>query len=510
MHLAHEATMAVLTDALLALAAPAPDAAARLRRRLAEASPTALAAATQARTLVGDVGPCLTEPFESPFSLINRGPATPPLHLLPQPLTMRPDYPIAGTVDADTLRPKAQRLQADLRSDLERAHADPNALLFLLEQYGWAVSAGAPGLSFADVARLTAAVAGALTHGPDQLLLISADLSGVQSFIYTISAKGALRTLRARSFYLELITEEVARRLLERIGLTRANLIYAGGGHLFMLAPDLPAVHAAVAAVQAELNAWLLKSMDGKVALALGAAPCPFAQVAVGAEGAPEIWRQATAQVSQVKAARFRASAAGSEFWEARELGAATCDICHCQSDDPRTIEVDTGAEPIEACPLCWQLHRLGGRLPKARYVAVTPSGAGAHVVIDGTGFHVCETTADVQALAEKQTVLAINALSVAELAVGPGAYPLWLGSYTYRSEDSRTQATFEDLAKAAVGKDLIGVLRMDVDRLGQLFSGGLPQGYRDFARTAGLSGALTRFFKLHINSICEGERVMG
>ena len=33
----------------------------------------------------------------------------------------------------------------------------------------------------------------------------TADISGIQSFIYDISSKAALKGLRARSFYLELI-----------------------------------------------------------------------------------------------------------------------------------------------------------------------------------------------------------------------------------------------------------------------------------------------------------------
>ena len=40
-------------------------------------------------------------------------------------------------------------------------------------------------------------------------LLYSLDLSGIQDFIYTITSDGALKALRARSFYLELLTEHL-------------------------------------------------------------------------------------------------------------------------------------------------------------------------------------------------------------------------------------------------------------------------------------------------------------
>ena len=63
-------------------------------------------------------------------------------------------------------------------------------------------------------------------------LLCSMDISGIQSFIYTISSKNALKTLRARSFYLEIMMEHIIDLLLDRLQLSRANLLYSGGGKL--------------------------------------------------------------------------------------------------------------------------------------------------------------------------------------------------------------------------------------------------------------------------------------
>ena len=59
------------------------------------------------------------------------------------------------------------------------------------------------------------------------------DISGIQSFIYTIGEKGALKGLRARSFYLEIMMEHIVDELLEKLSLSRANLIYTGGGHCY-------------------------------------------------------------------------------------------------------------------------------------------------------------------------------------------------------------------------------------------------------------------------------------
>ena len=46
-------------------------------------------------------------------------------------------------------------------------------------------------------------------------LLYSMDISGIQKFIYTIADKGALKGLRARSFYLEIMMEHLVDELFD-------------------------------------------------------------------------------------------------------------------------------------------------------------------------------------------------------------------------------------------------------------------------------------------------------
>ena len=60
--------------------------------------------------------------------------------------------------------------------------------------------------------------------------LYTADLSGIQKFIYTVATRGAQRALRSRSFFLELFMENYIDLVLDACGLSRANLLYSGGG----------------------------------------------------------------------------------------------------------------------------------------------------------------------------------------------------------------------------------------------------------------------------------------
>ena len=60
-------------------------------------------------------------------------------------------------------------------------------------------------------------------------LMFSMDTSGVQDFIYSVQSEGALKSLRSKSFYLEIMLEHIIDQFLGEIGVSRANLIYSGG-----------------------------------------------------------------------------------------------------------------------------------------------------------------------------------------------------------------------------------------------------------------------------------------
>ena len=94
------------------------------------------------------------------------------------------------------------------------------------------------------------------SYDKEMFLLYSMDISGIQSFIYSISDKGALKGLRARSFYLEIMMEHVIDELLERLSLSRANLIYTGGGHCYILLPNTDEVLQILENMKKEVNQW--------------------------------------------------------------------------------------------------------------------------------------------------------------------------------------------------------------------------------------------------------------
>ncbi|CAB3289519.1 CRISPR system single-strand-specific deoxyribonuclease Cas10/Csm1 (subtype III-A) [Methanocaldococcus lauensis] len=65
--------------------------------------------------------------------------------------------------------------------------------------------------------------------------LIHGDISGIQNFIFTISSKYAIKSLKGRSFYLDFLTEYLAKYICKELNLPIANILYYGGGHFYIL-----------------------------------------------------------------------------------------------------------------------------------------------------------------------------------------------------------------------------------------------------------------------------------
>lgn len=69
-------------------------------------------------------------------------------------------------------------------------------------------------------------------------LLIAGDLSGIQTYIYEIISKNAAKSLKGRSFYLQLLVDSVINSLLFKLELFQCQIIVDSGGGFNLLAPN--------------------------------------------------------------------------------------------------------------------------------------------------------------------------------------------------------------------------------------------------------------------------------
>ncbi len=428
----------------------------------------------------------------------------------------------------------AQQAQDDAEAYIE-------SLYHLLYRYAWCVPSAfyrsTPDISLFDHSRVTAAVAACLVEQSEDTIgmllsgrqtddtlplayLLEGDISGVQKFIYTLTSKGVAKGLRGRSFYLQLLTEAIARYVLREMALPVTNLIYAGGGHFYLLIP--PGERERIPFIQQALDQYMLAHHDGALYVALGYAELRAADFQ--ADAFSSRWREAGQSVGQAKRRRF---ADFPELFEPRGHGGneeGECQVCHAERSD---IGVD--ADGVRKCALCVSLEELGRALGRADYLVLShiPPRSDAKrgdwrealsmlgidvALLDEHGKWCLEPTT--RTGIEHATVLGLRTSPDTDLVQNQSeklGCPVAAGlrfTANVTPRKGRDVAKFEDMQEASRGLKRLGVLRMDVDNLGHLFSQGFrrPNGksLSTLARVASLSSMMALFFEGWVGKLCQ------
>jgi CRISPR-associated protein Csm1 len=386
-------------------------------------------------------------------------------------------------------------------------------LTLILEKFTSHLSFGKEDIALIDFTRATAAVAVALVDNPEatHLSLVAGDLSGIQNFIYTISSDGALKSLRARSFYLELVTEEIVQQLLAKLKLPRTNVIYAGGGNLYLLAAATDQTKEAVKQVREEFNQWFLDEFQGEIFLALDCLPFPVKHVA-HKELAVHWSDISTKNLARQKSCKFADPIEQLTQLLQRRDSHEPCRVCH--RDDVETLKPLNPNEPdsVLACGTCRQMFQLGGQLFKVEAI-VRSRTASVPSARQTLSFQLPTATiyyhlfaAWKQIVPDSDTVLLVNDWTIDHYSFRHfrSTVPLLLGNYAQESiEEPNSTMPAGEMVKVAQGINRVGYLRMDVDNLGQIFARGLGEN-QTLPRLAGLSRLMSYFFKVYLNSLAK------
>ncbi|MFB2934973.1 type III-A CRISPR-associated protein Cas10/Csm1 [Aerosakkonemataceae cyanobacterium BLCC-F154] len=425
------------------------------------------------------------------------------------------------TAELENLKLEIQKNIAHLIQTDPNWFKNLSLLTVILEKYGSCLSFGESDIALIDLARSTAAVAAALAENPedDQITLIAGDLSGIQKFIYTISSDGALKSLRARSFYLELVAEEIVQQLLEKLHLPRTSVIYAGGGNLYLLAPAV-GINDKITEIKNRFNKWLLDKFKGQIFLAL-ANHCFPAEDVSSEKFAKIHWQKAISLVNQQKTRKFDNQI--QEILDKKD-SYPPCKVCHRDDFKPEQLKPLNENESVLACPICNQMFELGERLFGVKTILRSHSKEkeiNSDYYIPLQFSKIDSTCQDVYyhlfkevqpKYQTKETIFRVNDWKIENYRNSNNAIFLLLGNYGQRikiTDESRLDKSrfirAEEMASCADGIKRVGYLRMDVDNLGKIFAKGLKKKtIQNLPRIAGLSRLMTYFFKVHLNQLAK------
>lgn len=320
--------------------------------------------------------------------------------------------------------------------------------------------------------------------------LYSMDISGIQAFIYRqFGTDDVLKNLRARSFYLEIMMENFVDTLLGKEGLSRANLIYSGGGHAYLLLPNTEQSRAAAETFSQSTNAWLQKTFGIDLFLGTGGTACSARELENVPEGSyGELFRTVSRKVSQSKAHRYSAEQIRMLNRGRIRDGERECRICH--RSDMLTGE--------DLCSICSGLTSLSSKImdPQMKFFVIRGmQGNDAQMPVYEGEYLEAADLQKVRGMIAKDDHF-ICAYSKNEFYTGHEyATNLWVADYS-------SARTLEELVTKGKGISRLGVIRADVDNLGAAFVSGFPRKYQTLSRAATFSRTLSMFFKWHVNAL--------
>lgn len=322
-------------------------------------------------------------------------------------------------------------------------------------------------------------------------LMVCMDTSGIQEFIYLVHSKGALKSLRAKSFYLEILLEHAIDVLLERTGLSRANLIYSGGGHAYLLLPNTEEVKQTLTAFHKELTEWFMENFRTDLYIGIGQTACSAGDLMDAPRGTYEaIYTRVSQEIMINKASRYNAAQLRMLNRRNKQKAERECKVC---GRTDRLTEEDT-------CELCAGFREISSSIMDRDYVYITDKKPETQTALN-LPFGCYMTMVPTEY---------VRKYSINKVKPEPGVNNrLWVGSYKGDAEKYAEGTSFGDLAGQAEGVQRLGVLRADVDNLGTAFVNGFErenpeEHYVSLSRSATFSRRMNTFFKYYLNGILE------
>lgn len=394
-------------------------------------------------------------------------------------------------------------------------------VFFALKRFTWAIPSSTrkdePDISLFDHSRVTAALAACLaeTGGRDEYLLIEGDVSGIQRFIADVQTPdeardGASKRMRGRSFWLSLLTESVAQGLTRTLGLWQPNILWSGGGHCLIIAPDTEGARQAVKDYDTQIQQWLWREYHGKLTFNVGVEPVTGEELC----DYPACKRRVSARVAEAKARKLSAVIFNPDEPLTKQLPAsAQRDICRVCGRDW------IPSDGHKYCERCEVEEKLGGELAHAKWITrVHPS-----VTVSGRAEVSFAETGAKWVLTDNPPDDGVRYRIGSPDSTGGEGF--WLMAQRLPAkEGSDEPMTFEEMAKAGQEKfgggiSRLAVLRMDVDNLGSVFSRGFKkkdpktgkeEDEASISRMATLSSQLDLFFSGYLTGIVEKESKSG
>jgi CRISPR-associated protein Csm1 len=385
-------------------------------------------------------------------------------------------------------------------------------------------------------------------YAEQKFLLVQGDFFGIQNFVFATGGetrKQAAKLLRGRSFQVALFTELAGLRVLDELALPPTSQVLNAAGKFLIVAPNTDEVRAALTALRKEFDRWFLEQTFGLAGMGLAWQEASCSDFLRGKQGQPSPYADLMGRLRQsldrAKHGRFDICGQGARVF-ARDFPHGICEYNGWLPADRSRIDDDPAS-----CAISRDQIKIGesllrfDRLLVLRQDDAPQLRVGSNLTkldLDVFGYTVAFTEHEDASgafgdLARGQALRRCWDFSLADPLDAGGMILLWSG-YARRfisgyvphtstedaaahrerylgveQEEFPEQGELKTLDMIAcedremdadgdwVGITALGVLKGDVDNLGEMFRIGL--GNPTFAKTAALSRQLNGFFAIYL-----------
>lgn len=401
---------------------------------------------------------------------------------------------------------------------------DVNTFYYLLRKYTSLMPSAAyvdhPDISLFDHLKTTTALATCLYYyskenklkfndKEEAYLVVNGDISGIQKFIYKISSpqeaqKGMSKRLRGRSLYLNLINDAIVNRIITDLDISPANILFCGGGHFILILPNTGKSRTILNNVIREVNSLFIKKFNADLYLAISSKSCSGEDL----EDFGSVMDDLSFENLKNKRSKFN-DFLGDIFAEEEKIPYETCPVCGSGNESGELF-----------CEDCQENEELGRKIANTDYIirVVSPKSKtdfqelGIGYYFEHKGNHLINKIKEIARENKNVELLRLNNSDYLDLM--ESLYEFDSISYGFTSMGNtvpqypfKGTLYFSHLAEISKGTNKMGILKMDVDNLGLVFSRGLEN--PSISRISTLSSFLDLFFSGYINQIARRYRVL-
>jgi CRISPR-associated protein Csm1 len=391
------------------------------------------------------------------------------------------------------------------------------------------------------------------------LLLACADISGIQDFIYNITSKKASKSLKGRSFYLQLLMESITRKIISETNTTIGHILYSSGGKMYMILPNTEDVKEKLTAIEEQIVEQVYEEHKMRLYVLMDFVEFGYddkQELIVDGElkeNLGELWNGLTEKTAKKKNQKFRDlylnqfdkffAAEGTDGFDTSDGKITTCDVTGERIEKKSINKVEEESD-IYVTPVVKRQWELGTRLQDLKYFSThigaksisTNAEKYAENPIKLGFFHYVKETRDfIDEISKNKNLHSLNNVLLkrvngvdfffnsTEIKGINAAY----GFIFYGGNNQAVHLNefghpitrkgrplikdFEDLADhnddtKHKGFHRLGILRMDVDGLGGIFQHGLKC-TQSLAAYSTLSAQLDLFFSGYLNTIRDSDK---